>query len=82
LLRLSLFYSIDIIELLFLYGFDTLEYSWMKATVGICTLVDYSVAKKCQQIFNSFNSTGDILYGALAIGAVPGCNRPFRWHPR
>jgi hypothetical protein len=29
-------------------GFDTLEYSWVKATIAICTLVDYSVAKKCQ----------------------------------
>jgi hypothetical protein len=41
-----LFYSIDMIELLLPYGFDTLEYSWMKATISICTLVDYSVAKK------------------------------------
>jgi hypothetical protein len=32
-------------------GFDTLEYSWVKATVGICMLIDYSVAKKCQQAF-------------------------------
>jgi hypothetical protein len=37
------------IELLLHYGFDTLEYSWLKATIGICTLVDYSVAKKHQQ---------------------------------
>jgi hypothetical protein len=39
------------IELLLPYGFDTLEYSWVKATIGICTLVDYSVSKKHQQAF-------------------------------
>jgi hypothetical protein len=38
------------IELLFPNGFDTLEYSWVKATTGICTLADYSVAKKCQHV--------------------------------
>jgi hypothetical protein len=37
------------IELLRPCGFDTLEYSWVKAIIGICTLVDYSVAKKRQQ---------------------------------
>jgi hypothetical protein len=37
------------IELLLPSGFDTLEYSWVKATIDICTLVDYSVAKKRQQ---------------------------------
>jgi hypothetical protein len=36
------------IELLLPSEFDTLEYSWVKATIGICTLADYSVAKKCQ----------------------------------
>jgi hypothetical protein len=36
------------IELLLPCGFDTLEYSWVKATVDIFTLVDYSVAKKRQ----------------------------------
>jgi hypothetical protein len=36
------------IELLLPYGFDTLEYSWVKVTIGICTLADYSGAKKCQ----------------------------------
>jgi hypothetical protein len=36
------------IELLLPYGFDTLEYSWVKATIGICTLADYYVAKKLQ----------------------------------
>jgi hypothetical protein len=39
------------IGLLFPYGFDTLEYSWVKTTIGICTLADYSVAKKHQQAF-------------------------------
>jgi hypothetical protein len=38
------------IELLLPYGFDTLEYSWVKATISICTLADYSVAKKRQQL--------------------------------
>jgi hypothetical protein len=37
------------IELLLPCGFDTLEYSWVKATIGICTLADYSMAKKHQQ---------------------------------
>jgi hypothetical protein len=35
-------------ELLLPYGFGTLEYSWVKATIGIYMLVDYSVAKKRQ----------------------------------
>jgi hypothetical protein len=39
------------IELLLLCGFDTSEYSWVKATIGICTLKDYSMAKKYQQAF-------------------------------
>jgi hypothetical protein len=46
-----LVYSIDMIELLLPYGFDTLENSWVKATIGICTLADYCVDKKCQQDF-------------------------------
>jgi hypothetical protein len=40
------------IELLLPYGFDTLEYSWVKATIGICTHADYSVAKKHQHRVN------------------------------
>jgi hypothetical protein len=44
-----LFYSIDMIELLLPCGFDTLKYSWVKAIIGICTLANYSVAKKHQQ---------------------------------
>jgi hypothetical protein len=39
------------IELLLPCGFDTLENSYVKAIIGICTLADYSVAKKCQQDF-------------------------------
>jgi hypothetical protein len=39
------------IELLLPCGFDTQEYSSMKATIGIYTLTNYSVAKKCQQAF-------------------------------
>jgi hypothetical protein len=39
------------IELLLPYGFNTLEYSWVKATIDICMLADYSMAKKCQQAF-------------------------------
>jgi hypothetical protein len=39
------------IELLLPYGLDTLEYSWVKATIGICMLADYSVAKKCQHLY-------------------------------
>jgi hypothetical protein len=39
------------IELLLPTEFDTLEYSWVKATIDICTLADYSMAKKCQQAF-------------------------------
>jgi hypothetical protein len=38
------------IELLLPCGFDTLKYSWVKATIGICMHADYSVAKKCQQL--------------------------------
>jgi hypothetical protein len=30
-------------ELVLLCGFDTLEYSWVKVTIGICMLVDYFV---------------------------------------
>jgi hypothetical protein len=39
------------IELLLPYGFDTLEYLWVKAIIDIYTLVDYFVAKKYQQAF-------------------------------
>jgi hypothetical protein len=39
------------IESLLPRGIGTLEYSWVKATIVVCTLVDYSVAKKRQQAF-------------------------------
>jgi hypothetical protein len=39
------------IKLLLPCGFNTLEYSCVKATIGICTLVDYSVVRKRQQAF-------------------------------
>jgi hypothetical protein len=39
------------IELLLPCGFDTLKYSWVKATIGIYMLTYYSLAKKCQQAF-------------------------------
>jgi hypothetical protein len=37
------------IELLHPSGFDTLEYSWVDAIIGICMLAYYSVAKEHQQ---------------------------------
>jgi hypothetical protein len=37
------------IELLLSYGFDTLEYSWVKA-IGIYMLAYYSMAKKHQHL--------------------------------
>jgi hypothetical protein len=37
------------IELLFPCGFDTLEYSWVKGTIGICKFADYYIAKERQQ---------------------------------
>jgi hypothetical protein len=43
------------IELLLSCVFDTLEYSWLKATIGICTLADYSVAMKRQQLHLQLN---------------------------
>jgi hypothetical protein len=46
---LFLFYRYDRVTAS--YGFDTLEYSWVKAPIGICTLADYSVARKRQQAF-------------------------------
>jgi hypothetical protein len=48
------------IELLLPYGFDTLEYSWVNATIGICMLANYFVVKKCQQyVFLKSNDWGD-----------------------
>jgi hypothetical protein len=37
------------IELLLPCGFNTLESSYVKATIDICMLVDYFLAKKCLQ---------------------------------
>jgi hypothetical protein len=37
-------------ELLLPCGFDTLKYTWVKATIGICILANYSVANKCQHL--------------------------------
>jgi hypothetical protein len=39
------------IELLLPCGFDTLKYSRVKATIGICMLADHFVTKKYQQAF-------------------------------
>jgi hypothetical protein len=58
LLCLSLFYSIDMVELLLPCGFNCLEYFWVKATIGICTLADYFVAKKRQQRPDRFSPVG------------------------
>jgi hypothetical protein len=38
----------DMVELLLPCGFETLEYSGVKATIGICMHVDYFVAKERQ----------------------------------
>jgi hypothetical protein len=46
------------IELLLPCGFDTLEYSWVTVTIDICTLVEYSVAKKCQHPANGGPQVG------------------------
>jgi hypothetical protein len=39
----------DMVELHLSCVFDIMEYSCVKATIGICTLVDYFVARECQQ---------------------------------
>jgi hypothetical protein len=38
------------IELLLPCGFDTLVYSWVKTTIGIYTLADYSIAKNANKL--------------------------------
>jgi hypothetical protein len=45
------------IELLLPFVFNTLEYSWVKATIDICMLADYSVAKKRQQEVSQIEHT-------------------------
>jgi hypothetical protein len=57
------------IELLLPCGFDTLEYSWVKATIGICTVAHYSVAKKHQQAF------WRCCWGSLLILSICRVNR-------
>jgi hypothetical protein len=52
------------IELLLPCGFDTLEYSSVKATIDICMLADYSVAKKRQQ-FPHFSELMDFSRNCL-----------------
>jgi hypothetical protein len=65
------------IELLLPYGFDTLEYSWVRATIGICMLADYSMAKKCQEYAPSERY---VRYGDdKAERAVEGIRRLERW---
>jgi hypothetical protein len=39
----------DMVQLLLLCAFDTLEYSWVKVTIGIYTLGDYSMPKEHQK---------------------------------
>jgi hypothetical protein len=74
------------IKVLHPYGFDTLEYSWVKATIDICTLVDYSVAKKCQQppsslgVLVGVHGTGPThAYGGLATHVPAPLTREVRW---
>jgi hypothetical protein len=55
------------IELLLPSGFNTVKYSWVKDTIGICMLADYSMAKKCQQGFIIHHIAG------LVRWALPTC---------
>jgi hypothetical protein len=41
------------IVLLLPCGFDTLEYSWVKGTIGICTLADYFAARDANKLSNA-----------------------------
>jgi hypothetical protein len=50
------------IELLLPCEFDTLEYSWMNAIIDICTLIDYSMAKKRQQSLGFQSSSEHDVY--------------------
>jgi hypothetical protein len=58
------------IELLLAYGFDTVEYSWVKATIGIYTLADYSVAKKCQQTFWHFCRGSQLILSICRLNMI------------
>jgi hypothetical protein len=57
----------DMIELLLPCGFDTLEYSWVKATIGIYMLADYSVAKKRQRLGGRPAGQGLVSYHLKSI---------------
>jgi hypothetical protein len=46
----------DTVELLLPCGFNTLKYSRVKDTIGICMLADYFMAKKCQRHVNMWAS--------------------------
>jgi hypothetical protein len=61
------------IELLLPCGFDTLEYSWVKATISICTPVDYSMDKKHQQLASDMTP-------CFSLGVRPGACHPIIWH--
>jgi hypothetical protein len=62
------------IELLLPCGFDTLEHSWVKATIGICTLADYSVAMKHQHVYARSLPPevygGEVKFGIGKLGAI------------
>jgi hypothetical protein len=58
------------IELLLLCEFDTLEYSWMKATIDICMLADYSVAKKHQQAFWRYCRGSQLILSICRINKI------------
>jgi hypothetical protein len=68
------------IELLLPDGFDTLEYSWVKSTIGICTLADYSMAKKCQQFvaYVEKHNLSLALLKCQMIVSCPGGDMPAR----
>jgi hypothetical protein len=58
------------IELLLPHGFDTLEYTWVKATIGIGTLADFSVAKKCQQAFRRCCRRSELILSIYKVNMI------------
>jgi hypothetical protein len=62
------------VELLLPCGFDILEYSWVKAIIDICTLANYSVAKKCQE---KAGGKTRCLYGESQTGKDEACGGPY-----
>jgi hypothetical protein len=58
------------IELLLPCGIDTLEHSWVKATIGIYMLVDYSMAKKCQQAFWHCYQGGQLILSIYRVNMI------------